>query len=126
MKRSKTNGFSDSNIERINKSINNHIDVIMIICIVVVVAIVLALFSAGLYWAVVTSDDAKQPTISSGIIVGKQDYVYRGRQYYVLKYEGVNKDGKKETRQDYVTSVTYSTYDIGDTFNRDEHTFNPK
>lgn len=134
MKRSgKTNKLSDGSIEvkaplieRVNKSINAHIIAIMITCITIVTAMVLALLSAGIYWAVMTSDDTKPPTISSGIVVDKQDYVYRGRQYYVIKYEGINEDGEKETRQDCVTSVTYSAYDIGDTFNRDEHTFNRK
>lgn len=122
----KSTGFETGEplITRINKSIDDHKDVIVVTCVIILVAIILTILGAGLYWAIVT-DTVMPPTISSGIVVGKEDYVYKGKQYYALEYEGVNEDGRKEKRKDYVTAITYSEYDIGDTFNRENHTFTP-
>ena len=115
-------GVKDPLLVRINKSIDDHKDAIVVTCVIILVAIILTIFGAGFYWAIV-ADNVSQPTISSGIVVGKEDYVYRGKQYYALEYEGVNEDGQRETRKDYVTAITYSEYNIGDTFNRENHTF---
>jgi len=84
---------------------------------IAVVVCVTCLFSADI-------ESLSAPKIESGVIVDKYDYISldpgNTSEVYMIVYEKVV-DGKKVQRKDRVTSVTYSSYKVGDTFERKNH-----
>ena len=91
--------------------------VLLLGCMIAVVVVTTCLFSSNIE---VLSD----PKIESGVIVDKYDYISldsgNTSEVYMIVYEKVV-DGKKVQRKDRVTSVTYSSYKVGDTFERKNH-----
>ena len=84
---------------------------------IAVVVCVTCLFSSDI-------EALSAPKIESGVIVDKYDYISldpgNTSEVYMIVYEKVV-DGKKVQRKDRVTSVTYSSYKVGDTFERKNH-----
>lgn len=65
-----------------------------------------------------------EPTITSGVVVEKTDYVANSTKHgatevYLITYEGKNSEGIEERRTDRVTMFTYGQYEVGDTFERE-------